>query len=169
MSLETFIRHRPTARVLVVDEMDQLLLFHIHDTSAIHENFPTMQMYWITPGGGGEPNETFEQAAWRELEEETGIKVDALGAWVWYHERVVLSSDGRLMLQERFYLARVPAPQVSVVNLLPYEQETHRGYRWWSAYEIEKSDEYFLPHGLGKLLPPLLAGNIPTQPLRLFS
>ncbi len=38
---------------------------------------------WITPGGGVDPGETHEQAAIRELFEETGLVVDDVGEPVW--------------------------------------------------------------------------------------
>ena len=59
---------RETARLLVVDERRRLLLFHIHDTEPVHEARPEMFTYWLTPGGGVEPGESFEDAARRELE-----------------------------------------------------------------------------------------------------
>jgi len=55
---------------LVVDLSGRILLFRfVHRIGAL-----AGQDYWATPGGGVEDGETFEQAAIRELEEETGIR-----------------------------------------------------------------------------------------------
>ncbi|MGD8405863.1 MAG: NUDIX domain-containing protein [Anaerolineales bacterium] len=78
MSIESKIRIRPTVRLLVFDDQKRILLFHIHDHRPLHEAFPDMIVYWNTPGGGVEENESYEQAALRELWEETGIKSESL-------------------------------------------------------------------------------------------
>lgn len=161
------MRIRQTARTLVIDDQRRLLLFHVDDGNNIHPNLPDMQIYWLTPGGGVERGESFEQAALRELWEETGIQVAAVGPCVWRYERLVNARSGLHRLQERFFLVQVPASEVSLSNMLAYEQQTHRAYRWWTIQELAQSDETFLPPDLPRLLPPLLDGQIPATPLQL--
>ena len=161
------MRIRPTARILVIDDQQRILLFHIHDTRPVHEAFPEMIVYWITPGGGIEPEETVEQAARRELWEETGIEVEEVGPCVLYYERIINGDIGRMLLQERFFVVRVPTSVVSMSNMLDYEHETHRGYHWWTLQELAATQDYILPPNLSTLLSSVLADELPAEPLRL--
>ncbi len=68
------VLERDTARVLLVDELGRLLLLQGHDHTRPEEG-----TWWFTPGGGIDAGESPETAARRELAEETGIALDALG------------------------------------------------------------------------------------------
>ncbi len=126
-----------------------------------------MTIYWGTPGGGLEPDESFEQAARRELWEETGIQIDSVGPCVWHYERVLQIGAQRLHRHERSFLVNVPTAVVSLANMLVYEHETHRAYRWWTRQELEQSQELFVPADLPRLLAPLLDGDLPATSILL--
>lgn len=64
------MRTRRAARLLIINNTNDVLLFRFTHTSDALAG----SSYWATPGGGLEDHETFEQAAIRELYEETGIK-----------------------------------------------------------------------------------------------
>ncbi len=156
-----------TVRLLVIDQLQRVLLINIDDGISLHENRPDLLAYWVTPGGGLEANESFEDAAGRELCEETGLRIESLGPWVWSYERVLRFPDERLRLRERFYLASVAPGDINPTGLLSYEQQTHRALRWWSLPEMAQSDALFLPPDLPRLLGPLLDGDIPDAPIML--
>ena len=67
-------RVRTAARVLVLDERGHVLLLRGFDPTR-----PERGSWWFTPGGGIDAGESVADAARRELAEETGLRVDALG------------------------------------------------------------------------------------------
>ncbi len=158
------MRIRPSARLVVLDDRDRVLLFKYEDAVALDPTKPNLRVYWATPGGGLEGEETFEQAARRELWEETGIEAE-IGSWIWTREREFRIRGEIIRSHERYFLVRVVTSDVSWANLEPGEREVCRDHCWWSLGEMQISGEVLLPPGLPDLLAPILSGLIPRQPI----
>lgn len=139
------MRIRPTVRLIVVDAERRILLFRYVDAQPWHRDFPGMTEYWATPGGGVEVGESLEQAGIRELFEETGLRLTALGQHLWHSERVLIFPDRSVCLDEHFYLAQVHSTQIDISGMLPYELDVYRGHRWWTLDELQATNDVILP------------------------
>lgn len=152
--------YRPTARVLVLDARDRLLLLCAEDPRI------EIPVLWQTPGGALFEGESYEQAAARELWEETGI-VAPLGPCVWQRRHLFRVGDGHFDVNERYFVVRVESAAIAFDNHDVYERGTLTGHRWWSLEELSRTTEIFVPRQLAELLPPVIAGQYPTEPIRL--
>jgi len=160
------MRVRQSARLVVVDARERVLLFKYEDEAPLDPTRPN-DPYWATVGGGLEEGETFEEAAARELAEETGIRGVVIGPWLWTRETVVLFQGEMLLAHERYFLVRVRGVTVSLAGLLPYERDVYRGHRWWALDELRDCGETDFPDRLATLLANVLAGGIPGEPITL--
>jgi 8-oxo-dGTP pyrophosphatase MutT (NUDIX family) len=161
---------RPAARVVLLDEDDRLLMLRIHDPSAARGPNPITADFWLLVGGGVRAGETYEEAARREVLEETGFASIALGRCVWTQEKLVADSVGKLVVrQARYYVARVMAGPVDFSRHEPLEASTIVGCHWFTRAEILAGEprETFLPPSLGMLLGDVLAGGPATDPISL--
>lgn len=154
------LRRRPAARLLVIDARARLLLLCVEDAGF---RIPRL---WMTPGGGVHPGETFEQAAVRELWEETGI-VAPLGPCVWTRCQIVQLGHEPLLVDERYFVVRVDAADVSLANATPWERETLTEHRWWTSEALVRTEEVVAPRCLPAVLPPILAGAYPPEPVAI--
>ncbi len=140
---------RVAARVLLVSERNRLLLLHAGDWLG-------GRRWWLAPGGGLNAGETFESAAQRELQEETGLLLP-IGQWVWTRRHVFTWERRRHDQYERYFVAK--SKEVAIVP--PKVDSYVVGHRWWDLNELEQSKEDFAPRRLAELLPPILRGEYP--------
>lgn len=140
---------RQAARVILVDERDRVLLIHGRDPGR-----PDLPLWWITPGGGRDEGESAEDAARREVLEETGIQVGELGPVVLTHE-VEFEFEGLWIKQDEvFFLARI-ASTGDVLDTSGWNDIERRALtelRWWTLAELDATTEIVYPGGLVNVL-----------------
>ncbi len=152
------------SRILVVNNLNEILLVKYRDNAARGTEPPIIREFWVSPGGGLEAGETFVQAAKRELEEETGIVTD-IGPQVWMG-KCVLTTDGELVEHtQHYFYTKLDAGRVTLRNRTTTEVIT--AFKWWSFSELNKSSETFFPMNFVALILPILEGNIPSVPIEI--
>jgi 8-oxo-dGTP pyrophosphatase MutT (NUDIX family) len=145
---------RATSRVLLIDPRGSVLMFLQYGKDR------SFSPRWITPGGGVDPGENHDQAAIRELFEETGLVLEnvplpffsedfdpdqrwhpyQLGHWVWYEMRI-----------DRFEPSRSGWTDEELADVVEW--------RWMTADELTADDHEVEPAGLPVMLRALLKEN----------
>jgi 8-oxo-dGTP pyrophosphatase MutT (NUDIX family) len=143
---------RQSAKVLLVDPSDRVLLL-----SAIDMKAADPVVFWFAVGGGVKEGESTEDAAIREVEEETGLLIDQVGPVV-SRRRASFEFEGEAVEQdEEYFFARVAPFTPTTANMEEVELRTHVAFRWWSVAELRGTDEPVFPENLADLLEELLA------------
>ena len=144
------MRRRPSSRLLILDPEGAVLLFRfVHRKDAL-----AGLSYWATPGGGLEGDETFEEAAIRELFEETGIRKVDPGPDVGRREFILrLPSGEEVVSEERFFLIRHDGSALSRVGWTDAEVKVMADHRWWSRDDLARTTETVFPENILAMLP----------------
>ena len=144
------MRRRRSARLLIIEPAGRVLLVRF----VFKKGALAGEDYWATPGGGVEEGETFEQAAIRELREETGIRVESVGPQVGQREFVLQLSDGEhVVADERFFRVEAKEATLSRDEWTAEEVEVMVAHRWWSRDELSQTSETVWPENLIEMLP----------------
>lgn len=152
---------RKVSRLVLLDPEDRILLMHGFEPE------DPASTWWFTPGGGLEGDETREQAALRELAEETGITDVELGPLLW-QRMCSFPFDGRRWEQDEWYfLARTAQTTTDTSGQTGLERRSVAGLRWWTSAELSAARETVYPTRLAGLLRTLLDEGPPRTPLVL--
>jgi 8-oxo-dGTP pyrophosphatase MutT (NUDIX family) len=147
--MEREMRKRPSSRLLIVDRNQRVLLFRY-----LHKKGPLAgQDFWSTPGGGVEDGETFQQAAIRELKEETGITREFVGEPVAERAFVMQMPDGEFVeSEEQYFLVISDVAVSSSAGWTDQEAEVIADHRWWSKEELTHTTAVVWPENLLEML-----------------
>jgi 8-oxo-dGTP pyrophosphatase MutT (NUDIX family) len=150
------MRRRVTARVLLLDPQDRILLLRGRFEGSADP-------FWFTVGGGVEAGESIAEAAVREVLEETGFSDVQFGPVIWRRESVIPAMDTRepMLFEENYVVGRTAGGQPSRDGWNEVERRLVDDIRWWSVEALALAQEAIYPRGLAVILPRILAGESP--------
>jgi 8-oxo-dGTP pyrophosphatase MutT (NUDIX family) len=158
---------RSCVRVVLQDNDGRILLFRAQLSSR------SPRPWWELPGGGIEAGESYQQAAVRELREETGLLVSPaqVGPPLWRRSATWTGHGIRRLQHEVIAAVRIDAsqPEITDGGRTPEERDEYISSRWWPVAELLASTERFYPGRLRELLPAFLAGAEISEPFERWN
>jgi 8-oxo-dGTP pyrophosphatase MutT (NUDIX family) len=143
------LRLRRAARLIVLDPELRALMFRY--------DVPGRPPFWVTAGGECEADESFEDAARRELLEETGFVADP-GPEIARMTPEFITVEGEpVQADERFFLIRVAEAQIDTSRHTALEQRLMTQHRWFTLEELKDWPEAVFPADLATMIRSLTA------------
>lgn len=154
---------RKSSRAILLDSEDRIFLFKFEFAMLSEHN-----TLWVTPGGGVEDGENFEQALSREIYEELGFEIKGDFKWLYYRNKPFTTKSGQTFIsEERYYLIKVDNFNINFENMTYNEQNHTKDWKWWTIEEIMGFSETFFADNLGERLTEVINGSIPDKPLEI--
>jgi 8-oxo-dGTP pyrophosphatase MutT (NUDIX family) len=151
------VNRRVSARVVLLDDDGCVLLFCGSDPAIDAGSENPAPRWWFTVGGAAQQGETLPQAAVREVEEETGLRVeptDMVGP-VWRRDAVIDFNGSVIRSEEMFFVHRTRRFEPSTAGRTGLERAYIHGHRWCDATmiaDLVAKGETVYPLQLGELL-----------------
>lgn len=149
MTLDPRLRLRRAARLIVLDPETRALMFRY--------DVPGRPPFWVTAGGECEPDESFADAARRELFEETGITADPGPEIARMTPKFVTVEGEPVQADERFFLVRVGEARIDTAGHTALERALMTQHRWFTLAELESWPEAVFPANLADMIRSLIA------------
>ncbi|MFO6445584.1 NUDIX hydrolase [Erythrobacter sp. NE805] len=142
--LNPALRLRRAARIIVLDAEERALMFRF--------DVPGRAPFWVTAGGECESDESFADAARRELFEETGITADPGPEILRMTPEFVTVEGEPVQADERFFLVRVAEARVDTAGHTALEQRVMTQHRWFTLAELASWPEAVFPANLAAII-----------------
>ena len=138
---------RKSVKVLLLNENNELLLLRCVDKSVTSIDGKQITPLWFLPGGKIEKNETIQEAAIREIQEETGIIEPELklGPVIWHGELDLIIAGKEVNLDETFIVARTTEAKISPAALSEWEKQAITNIEWFSLERVQNCQEPVYP------------------------
>ena len=154
---------RKSSRAILLNSENKIFLFKF-EFAMLSEH----KTLWVTPGGGVESGESFEQALNRELYEELGLEIDGSYQCIYIRNKPFTTKSGEEFIsEERYFLVKIDNPNLSFNNMTQTEKRLTKDYKWWSVDEINSSSEVFFMDKLGAKIVKIIDGDIPEEPVEI--
>jgi 8-oxo-dGTP pyrophosphatase MutT (NUDIX family) len=160
---------RNSVKIILLNEKDELLLMCADNPKITSADGEYHGRFWFLTGGEIEKGESTEEAAIRELHEETGLKKEevTLGPIVWFGEFDLQIKGILTHLKQTFIVARTKKKKVSFTKLDEWEKESLEHLCWFSLEDIKNCPEVIYPVDLPEILPSIISGRYPKEPLEI--
>ena len=144
------LRLRRSARIFLFDPQGDILLIRF-----VAELEGEPYVFWVTPGGEVEPEESDLGAAQRELFEELGLRVPLTGP-IHQESGGTYTHLGETMRNFDVFFAAVCRRETPRLRGVTAEEIAlmHEA-RWWSPTELERTVERVFPARLKEIAPPV--------------